>query len=57
MSIYDPCLLYETSSFSIIVILIDNILILNNNNYASKKYKIIKLVKIIIKDRKYLIYT
>lgn len=51
--IYNLCFFYKLDLFKIVEIPIDNILILANNNFASKEKAIIKVTKIIIKNQKY----
>ncbi len=54
-SIYDPCLLFRSEPLGIMRMQIDDKLILADNNFASTEKNAIKLAKIMIKDRKYLI--
>ena len=53
-STYNPYLLHSNSSFGIVGMQTDNILILADNNCASIKEDAIKLAKIMTKDRKHL---
>lgn len=53
-SIYDPWLLYKFGPFGIVEMQTDDILILANNNFASKKEVAIKVAKIIKKDWEHL---
>lgn len=52
--IYDSCFLYKSGQLGVIEMQINDILILANNNFASNEKKAIKVVKLIIKDYKYL---
>lgn len=52
--IYNLCLFYKFDLLEIVKMQTNNILILANNNFTNNKENIIKEVKIIIKDYKYL---
>lgn len=52
-SIYNLYFFYKSSLFEIVEMQINNILILANNNFASKNKTAIKVAKIIIKNQKY----
>lgn len=54
---YNSYFFYNSSSFLIIGMQIVNKLILVNNNFASIEEDVIKLAKILIKNRKYLTLT
>lgn len=56
-SIYNRYLFYNSSSFGIVKIQTDDILILANNNFASTEKDTIRSVKIITKDKEYLTLT
>lgn len=54
-SIYNLCLFYKSSPLEIVKMQINDTLILVDNAFASNEEKTIKVAKLIIKDRKYLI--
>lgn len=56
-SIYNPYLLCNSGPFGIIEIQINDTLILVDNDFANIKENVIKLAKILIKDKKYLIFA
>lgn len=56
-STYNPCLLYISSSFGIVRMQIDNILILADNDFTSTKEDTIKSAKTMTKDREHLTPT
>lgn len=53
-SIYNPCFFYRTDPYRYVGIQTNDILILANNYFTSKKEKTIKLAKIMTKNKKYL---
>ena len=54
-STYDPCFFYKLSLLEIMGMYTNIILILTENNFASKEEKVIKNTKIITKNQEYLI--
>ena len=55
--IYNLCLLFRSEPLGIVGMQINDKLILADNNFASTKEKVIKLAKIMAKDKKYLTST
>lgn len=55
-SIYNLCLFFKSGLWEIVKMQIKNILILVDNNFTNTKEGAIKLAKIVIKDKKYLIF-
>ena len=53
-STYDPCFFYSSSSFGIVRMQTDDILILTDNDFASTEKDVIRLAKIMTKDREHL---
>lgn len=56
-SIYKSYFFYSFGLFGIVEIQTDDTSILINNHFANIKENVIKLVKIMIKNRKYLIFA
>lgn len=56
-SMYNFYLFYKSGPLAIVEMQTDNTLILIDNNLASNKEEAIKVLKLMIKDRKYLIFV
>lgn len=56
-SIYDPCFFYRSSLLETMEIETNDKLILADNNFAYNREKTIKVIKIMTKDCKYLIFA
>lgn len=55
-STYNPCLFYNFISLGIMKMQVNNIFILIDNNFASVQKNAIRLIKIMIKNKKHLIF-
>ena len=56
-SIYDPCLFYSSSSFGIVGMQTNITLIFADNDFGSTEENVIRLAKIMTKDREHFIST